>query len=51
MLQPTNEALAIVGVIGIAIVSMFVLGAEAKDIALAIGGGLIGYISKGVSKA
>lgn len=50
-LQPTNEALAIIGVVSIAIVAMFALGSEAKDIALAVGGGLVGYISKGVSKA
>lgn len=42
-----NEPLAILGVVAIAIVSMFLLGAEAKDIALAVGGGLVGYISKG----
>jgi hypothetical protein len=32
------------GLVGIAIVGMFVLGTESKDVILAIGGGLVGYL-------
>lgn len=43
-----NTKIAIVGVIAIALVSIFELNAaEAKEIALVIGGGLIGYIARG----
>ena len=43
-----NTKLAIVGVILIAIVSIFQLdGAMAEKIALSIGSGLIGYIARG----
>ena len=42
-----NEPLAILGAVAIAVVSMFLLGLEAKEIALAIGSGLVGYIARG----
>ena len=45
-----NEGAAIVGVVIIAIVSMFMLGIEAKDIPLALGSGLVGYIAKTVKE-
>jgi len=46
-LEPTN-ALAIIGAVIIAVVSLVVLGVEAKEIALAIGGGFVGYIARGI---
>lgn len=48
-LQPTNEALAIISLLIIAVMAMPMLGAEAKEIVLAIGSGLVGYLS-GLSK-
>lgn len=39
-----NEGAAIVGLVSIAIIAMLLLGVEAKEIAIAIGSGLIGFI-------
>jgi len=39
-----NEGAAIIGVVAIAIIAMFVLGINGKEIAIAIGSGLVGYI-------
>lgn len=44
MERPGNEALAILGVILIVCISLITLGPAAKDVALAVGGGLIGYL-------
>lgn len=41
-----NESLAIVVAGLIVVVSVVTLGGEAKDIALAVGGGLVGYLSR-----
>ncbi|GAH13142.1 unnamed protein product [marine sediment metagenome] len=49
-INPDNEGIAIIGAVVIVIVSVFVLGVEAKNIALAIGSGLVGYISRSLSK-
>ena len=43
-LDPTNESLVIIGLIALAFVSIIMLGVEGKEIAIAIGGGLIGYL-------
>lgn len=43
-----NTKIAIVGVIAIALVSIFQLSAaEAKEVVLVVTGGLIGYIARG----
>ena len=47
-INPTNEALAIVSALIIAVVALVVLGADAEGIASAIGGGFVGYIARGV---
>lgn len=39
-----NEGAAIVGLVTIAIIAMFLLGINAKEIAIAIGSGLVGFI-------
>ena len=39
-----NEGAAIVGLVAIAIIAMFLLGINAKEIAIAIGSGLVGFI-------
>lgn len=44
-----NDSLAIIGAVAISIIAILILGVEAKDIALAIGGGLVGYLSRGGS--
>ena len=41
-----NDGLAIIGAVTIVIVSVIVLGVEAKDIALGVGVGLVGYLSR-----
>ena len=40
----TNEQFTIFALMAIALVSLGLLGVEAKEIAIAIGGGLIGYL-------
>lgn len=40
----TNETIAIIGVIAVAIVSMFTIP-ESKDVVLALGGGVVGYLT------
>ena len=47
-LNPENEAVAIVCIAAIALVAMFILGVEAKDIPLALGSGLVGYLTKSI---
>lgn len=47
-LNPENEAVAIIGIVTIAVIAMFMLGAEAKDIPLALGSGLVGYLTKSI---
>ncbi len=49
-LNPENEAVAIIGIVAIALVAMFILGAEAKDIPLALGSGLVGYLTRSVKE-
>lgn len=39
-----NEGLAVTGLIGIAIVSMFVLGTDSKEIVLAISAGMVVFL-------
>ena len=39
-----NEGAAIIGLVSIAIIAMFLLGVEAKEIAIGIGAGLVGFI-------
>ena len=41
-----TEAMAILGAVTIAVVSLFILGAEAKEIALGVGMGFVGYIAR-----
>jgi len=40
-----NESLVIVVLGVIVVASMFLLGAEAKEVTLAVGGGLVGYLT------
>lgn len=42
--QVTNEQFTIFALMAIALVALGLLGIEAKEIAIAIGGGLIGYL-------
>ena len=42
-----NEAIAIVGLVAVAIGAMYYFGVESKDIVLSIGAGLVGYVGKG----
>ncbi len=49
--NPGNEALAIVAIAAIALSAMYMLGAEAKDIALSLGSGLVGYLTKSFVKS
>ena len=46
-----TECLALIIVGSIAIVAMFTLGIEGKEIPLTIGGGLVGYMAKTVVSA
>jgi len=45
----SNDTLAILGAVIIALYSLHILGVDAKDIVLAVGGGLIGYLSRGTT--
>jgi len=44
--EATPEQLTIIAMFGIAIFGMVFLGVESKDIVLAIGSGLVGYLAK-----
>lgn len=46
----TPENLAIVGAVVIALAAAAFLKAEAKDVLVAIGGGLIGFLGRGLAK-
>jgi hypothetical protein len=46
MLKDNTEQMAIIGAMTVAIVSLIVLGVEAKEIALGVGIGFIGYLSR-----
>ncbi len=39
-----NEGAAIIGLVAIAIIAMFLLGINAKEIAIAVSAGLVGFI-------
>lgn len=44
--QGFEDELAILGIIGITLLSIHVFGVEGKEIVAALGGGLVGYIAK-----
>jgi hypothetical protein len=41
----TNETIAIVGIVLIAIVSVFAIPEAAENVVLALGGGVVGYLA------
>ena len=42
-----NETLAIIALVVISGMAMVIMGIEAKDIVLPIGGGIVGYLARG----
>ena len=45
-----TEDLCIVGIVLIAVTAMHFLGVEAKSLVSALGGGLVGYLTRAVTK-
>lgn len=41
----TNETIAIVGIVAVAIISVFAIPDSAENVVLALGGGIVGYLT------